>query len=293
MSLTQTTDDESSEVVSIYTKYRDMFYHLVREELRYSLGGPNGINDSSVTDEEACESNVKNETYLGLFRMDITSLTSLEDGFMSVSCDIIQRGHKYQGFLQNEAWKSCFVSNDCPELNFIGKVTVLTRVGNRLLLAMHREVVNLLTTCTVDELGSEHLFRLDLQYYDASCPRVRLALDMLVAEPRLAIEELIVDASLSVREAAILNDLPFSSDREDRLESVCDHHKLNSSQRQALLNCVGRRLSLVQGPPGTGKTTLGVAILEALILETLSLETLNLDTLSFETFDTWTGSIVV
>ena len=40
-----------------------------------------------------------------------------------------------------------------------------TRVDNRLLLAMQREVVNILKTFTVDELGSEHLFRLDSEIF--------------------------------------------------------------------------------------------------------------------------------
>ena len=36
MSLTQNTDQD--EDVTIYTKYRDMFYQLVCEEFRHSLG---------------------------------------------------------------------------------------------------------------------------------------------------------------------------------------------------------------------------------------------------------------
>ena len=80
---------------------------------------------------------------------------------------------------------------------------------------------------------------------------------------RLAIEEIIVDASLSVPEVVAKNLL----DQEPRtlFDQICVSHNLNDSQQEAFRTSMTTRLSLVQGPPGTVKTALGKAILDCLV----------------------------
>ena len=90
---------------------------------------------------------------------------------MSVACQMMQCGIKYNSFVRDESSKWCFVSNDCPEVHFLGKVAVLKREYDRLVLSATVDVVETMKVCSVGEQGSDHLFRLDLQYYNSSCPR--------------------------------------------------------------------------------------------------------------------------
>ena len=64
---------------TIYTRYRDMFRHLVHEEFRHSLGGPNQNHGSGEVDEDINERSLKDITYLGMFCIDWNSVTRLED----------------------------------------------------------------------------------------------------------------------------------------------------------------------------------------------------------------------
>ena len=72
-------DDDDSYVATIYTKYRDMFYHIVREEFRHSLGGPSVDHSDREPDMDESQRNLKEETYLGMLRMELSSLTILEE----------------------------------------------------------------------------------------------------------------------------------------------------------------------------------------------------------------------
>ena len=63
------------------------------------------------------------------------------------------RGLKYQYFLRDDSLKSCFVSNDCPVINYLGKVTVLKRGKDRLLLSANVDVVESMKVYCVGDEG--------------------------------------------------------------------------------------------------------------------------------------------
>ena len=75
----QTIVDDDPEIATICTKYRDMFRQLVREEFRHSLGGPNVDHGGGEIDGDVSENSVKDETYVGMFCIEMESFTKLED----------------------------------------------------------------------------------------------------------------------------------------------------------------------------------------------------------------------
>ena len=75
----QSEGDDDAFDVSIYTKYRDMFSHIVREEFRHSLGGPSEDHSERELDVDESEKSLKEEKYLGMLQMDLPSLRFLEE----------------------------------------------------------------------------------------------------------------------------------------------------------------------------------------------------------------------
>ena len=71
--------EDEPEFETIYTKYRSMFRKLVREEFRHSLGGPDRDHGDPEVDGEVSENSVKDQTYLGMSRIEVKSFTTLED----------------------------------------------------------------------------------------------------------------------------------------------------------------------------------------------------------------------
>ena len=68
------------------------------------------------------------------FRRVVWFITVLiQDSPSCFPCYMVQRGPKFQRFLETESYKYCFVSKDCPEIYCLGKVTVLERECDRLL----------------------------------------------------------------------------------------------------------------------------------------------------------------
>ena len=71
--------EDEPELETIYTKYRGMFMKIVREVFRHSLGGPNHDYGDPEVQGEVSENSVKDETYVGMFCIEMESFTKLED----------------------------------------------------------------------------------------------------------------------------------------------------------------------------------------------------------------------
>ena len=106
------------------------------------------------------------------------------------------------------------------------------------------------------------LVRADLSQSWQQRVRMDVALDTFVGgnynNPCVAVRELITSDTGTGDERRAKNKHPSGVDIEDEPFVT----GLNSSQRQAVANCVRRRITCIQGPPGTGKTKVASAIMQ-------------------------------
>ena len=75
------------------------------------------------------------------------------------------------------------------------------------------------------------------------------------------LQTLIANESDDGDEMRRLNVWQPGDDHLQEVDRICAEHRLNGSQKQALLSSLSHHVSLIQGPPGTGKTKTAVAIL--------------------------------
>ena len=104
---------------------------------------------------------------------------------------------------------------------------------------------------------------LDLPFNDILAPNLDAEASSILQPPLYATRaSFTFDLSVICKPGTMLS---YSPREAPKVDALCTRTTLDSSQAEALFNCLRRSLALVQGPPGTGKSYMGESIVKVLV----------------------------